>query len=138
MGFRQWKVRNNRAKHILSFGCIYSHPKPCDIIARIKISVNSINRAVCISAFKHFICSFTNMFTFVAGLRSITRVNNNQLNSIKQSLVFKFCPQICERPSTKFSFKLLRTSFACKSNVSQVFNCNTVALLFSSKYNRFC
>ena len=113
-----------RAKHTISFGQVY-RSTPCGNIDRcIKISIYNIYFAICVDTFKRLICSFSNIFTFITSLRSVSRVNHNQLNTIKQRLVFKFYSQVSKRPSSKFGFKFFGTSFTCKSNIRQILDCN--------------
>lgn len=127
-----------RAKHSRFFGRIYSHPKPCDIIARIVICVNNINRAICVGAFKHLIGSFANVIASTTRLTCISRWNSNTFHTIKQSLILNILSKHRETPFTKFSAKRLVSFFTCKSNSSKVFNSDSITLFFSSKHNRFC
>jgi hypothetical protein len=126
-----------RAIHSRFFSRIYGLPKQRDNFRSVIIRIYRICLAICVCAFKNFVCSFANMFTFTASLRTVSRINHNKFNSIKQSLVFKFCPQICKTPFTKFCSKLFVSPFRSEPNISKVFNRNTFTLFFCRCYNRF-
>ncbi len=126
-----------RAIHSRFFRHIYRCPKQRDNFRSIIISVYGIYIAVCVCAFKHFVCSFANMFTFTASLRTVSRINHNKFNPIEQSLIFKFYSQICKAPFTKFCPKLFVSLFRSKSDIGKVFNRNTFTLFFCRCYNRF-
>ena len=126
-----------RAIHSRFFSRIYGLPKQRDNFRSVIIRIQSIYFTVCVCAFKHFVCSFANMLTRVASLRTVSRINHNKFNTIEQSLIFKFCSQICKIPFTKFCSKLFVSTFRSKPDISKVFNRNTFTLFFSRCYNRF-
>ena len=126
-----------RAIHSRFFSRIYGLPKQRDNFRCVIIRIYDIYLAVCVCAFKHFICSFANMFTFTASLRTVSRINHNKFNSIEQSLIFKFCSQISKIPFTKFCPKLFVSPFRSKPDIGKVFNRNPFALFFCRCYNRF-
>lgn len=127
-----------KAIHSRFFGCVYRYPKQRDIFSGIKICINSIYFTICVGAFKHLIGSFPNVFTAMAGLTRIPWVNCYNFHTIKQPLVFNVLSKHREIPFTKFSPKLLISSFTCKSNSGKVFNGNSLTLLFGRLNNRFC
>ncbi len=126
-----------RAIHSRFFSRIYGLPKQRDNFRSVIISVYGIYIAVCVCAFKHFVCSFSNMFTFTASLRTVSRIDHNEFNPIEQSLIFKFYSQICKAPFTKFCPKLFVSPFRSKPDIGKVFNGNTFTLFFCRCYNRF-
>ena len=77
------------------------------------------------------------MLTRVASLRTVSRINHNKFNTIEQSLIFKFCSQICKVPFTKFRPKLFISPFRSKSDIGKVFNRNAFTLFFCRCYNGF-
>ena len=127
-----------RAVHSGFFTLIYGRAKQSNIFRCVIISIDSIYFTVCISAFKHFVCSFTNMFTFITRLTCISRINGNNFYSIKRSFIFNLFTKVGEIPFTKFGFKLFIPSFRSKSNVCQIFKRNAFVLFFSRLDNRFC
>jgi len=126
-----------RAIHCRFFRHIYGCPKQRDNLRSIIICIYSIYFAVCVCTFKRFVCSFANMFTFTASLRTVSRINHNKFNSIKQRFVFKLCPQIRKVPFTKFCSKLFVSPFRSEPDIGEVFNRNTFTLFFCRCHNRF-
>lgn len=127
-----------RAIHSRFFRHIYRCPKRSDIFSSIKVCVNTIYFTICVGAFKHLICSFSNMLTIMARLTRIPWVNSYYFNTIQQSLVFNILSKHREIPFTKFSPKLFVSPFTCKSDSSEVFNSDSLTLLFSRLNNLFC
>src|SRR5690606_13607903 len=89
-------------------------------------------------ALKVLVSSFTYMFTYIAGLTRVPRVNHYNRDAIKQSLVLQEGAELSKRPSPKFGSKGFVSSFRSKPNFSQVLDSNTFTALFSDKDNRFC
>ena len=127
-----------RAEHSRFFRGIYRTRTQRDNFRSVIVSIYGIYFAVCVCAFKHFVCSFANIIAGVTRLRRICGWNNNQRNTIKLSLVRYVCSQLVKIPLTKFSLKLFVSAFACKSYSYQILNCNSLILRFSRLNNLFC
>ena len=86
-------------------------------------------------ALKVLVGSFTNMFTYIAGLTRVPRINHHDRDTIKQSLVLQKRAKLSKRPPSKFGSKLFVSSFRPQPNISQILDSNTFTTLFSSKDN---
>jgi len=82
--------------------------------------------------------SFTKMFTYIAGLTRVSRVNSYNRNTIMQSLVLQKQAKLSKRPSPKFGSKGFVSSFRPKPDFSQVLDSNAFTTLFSDTDNSFC
>lgn len=120
------------------FRRIYRRPKQRDVLSSVIICVYCIYFTICVSAFKHLVGSFSNVIASATRLTCIGRWDCNTFHTVKQRLVLNILPKQREIPFTKFSPKLLASSFTCKSNASKVFNSDTFTLLFSRLNNLFC
>src|SRR5690606_37498963 len=97
----------------------------------------SIHMASAVVALKVLAGSFTKMFTYIASLTRVSRINNYYWDAIKQSLVLQKQAKLPKRPSPKFGSKGFVSWFRPKPNFSQVLDSNTFTALFSDKDNRF-
>src|SRR5690606_33043231 len=97
----------------------------------------SIHMASAVVALKVLAGSFTKMFTYIASLTRVSRINYYHSNARKQSLVLQKGAELSKRPSSKFGSKGFVSSFRPKPNFSQVTGSNTFTALFSGKDNRF-
>src|SRR5690606_27488824 len=126
---------SNSATHsIRFFDTVYGASKGSYIDRCVKISIHIVSTVV---ALKVLAGSFTNMFTHIAGLTRVSRINNYHRDARKQSLVLQKGAELSKRPSSKFGSKGFVSSFRPKPNFSQIFNSNTFTALFSGKDNRF-
>src|SRR5690606_2574172 len=127
---------SNSATHsIRFFNAVYCASKGSYIDRCVNIS---IHMASTVAALKVLGSSFTNMFTHIAGLTSVSRINSYNRDAVKQSLVFQKEAKLSKRPSPEFGSKGFVSSFRSKPNFSQVLDSNTFTTLFSDKDNRFC
>lgn len=95
-------MQSKRAIHSRTFRMIYCSPKQGDVFGCVQICIHSIYLTIFICAFKNPVSSLANIFTTMASLRSVTRVNSYQSNSIKQRFVSHKRTQLRKIPSTKF------------------------------------
>src|SRR5690606_31902422 len=128
-------MSNSTTHSIRFFDAVYGASKGSYIDRCVNIS---IHMASTVAALKVFGSSFTNMFTHIAGLTSVSRINSYNRDAIKQSLVLHKQAKLSKRPSSKFGSKGFVSSFRCKPNFSQVLDSNTFTALFSDKDNSFC
>lgn len=127
-----------RAKHIRLFSVVYiSTPKRSDIKRSVIISVQNINFTILICTFKNLVSAFTNVLTARTGFTCVRRFYDNQLNTIKQRLVFKKRTQLTKIPTSEFCSKLFVSTFRSKADISKVFDCNSFTLFFSRFYKGF-
>src|SRR5690606_31744017 len=126
---------SNSATHSIRFtGVVYGASKGSYIDRCVYISIHIASTVV---ALKVLAGSFTNMFTHIAGLTRVSRINNYHRDARKQSLVLQKQAKLSKRPSSKFGSKGFVSFFRSKPNFSQIFNSNTFTTLFSGKDNRF-
>src|SRR5690606_37130194 len=128
-------MRNSATNSIRFFGAVYNAPK-CRYIDRC-VSI-SIHMASTVVALKVLVSSLTNMFTYIAGLTRVSRINSYHRDTIKQSFVLQKQAKLSKRPSSKFGSKFFVSSFRSKPNFSQILDSNTSTAFFSRKDNRFC
>src|SRR5690606_8315982 len=127
---------SNSATHIIRFSdTVYGASKGSYIDRCVHIS---IHMACTVLALKVLVSSFTNMFTYITDLTSVSRVNYYNRDARKHSLVFQKQAKLSKRPSSKFGSKGFVSFFRSKPNVSQIFDSNTLTCLFSDTDNRFC
>src|SRR5690606_20461407 len=94
---------SNSATHsIRFFGAVYNAPKGSYSKRCVSISIHMASTVV---ALKVLGSSFTKMFTHIAGLTRVSRVNNYHRDAIKQSLVLQKQAKLSKRPSPEFSSK---------------------------------
>lgn len=127
---------NRTTIHIASFGLIYGSPKQRDILSSVEICVNRIYLAFVIGAFKNLVRSFTNVFTRVTSLACISRIDNYQFNPIQFTFVSNKRTQLSKIPSAKFCAERFVSSPGGKTDISQIFHGNSLALFFCRGYNR--
>lgn len=72
------------------------------------------------------------------GLRSVTRLYDNQFNSIQSSFVSEKTTQLPKRLTTQFCFKLFVAFLGSKSDICQILNGNAFTAFFYRFYNRLC
>src|SRR5690606_6813290 len=127
---------SNSTTHNIRFsGAVYGASKGSYSERCVSISIHMASSVV---ALKVLVSSFTYMFTYIAGLTRVSRVNHYNREAIKQSLVLQKQAKLSKRPSPKFGSKGFVSSFRCKPNFSQVTGSNTFTTLFSDKDNSFC
>src|SRR5690606_21757834 len=127
---------SNSATHIIRFSdTVYGASKGSYIDRCVHIS---IHMACTVLALKVLVSSFTNMFTYIAGLTRVSRVYSYNRDAHKRSLVLQKGAKLSKRPSSKFGSKGFVSFFRSKPNVSQILDSNTFTCLFSRKDNRFC
>src|SRR5690606_7452537 len=127
---------SNSARHsIRFFNAVYGASKGSYIDRCVSISIHMVTTVV---ALKVLVGSFTNMFTYIAGLTRVPRINNHDRDTIKQSLILQKQTKLSKRPPSKFGSKLFVSSFRPQPNISQILDSNTFTTLFSSKDNSFC
>src|SRR5690606_13227372 len=94
---------SNSATHSIRFSiAVYGAFKGSYIDRCVYIRVHM---ASTVAALKVLGSSFTNMFTHIAGLTGVSRVNNYSRNTIKQSLVLQKQAKLSKRPSSKLDFQ---------------------------------
>src|SRR5690606_10340484 len=126
---------SNSATHSIRFtGTVYGASKGSYIDRCVKISIHIASTVV---ALKVLAGSFTKMFTYIASLTRVSRINNYNRDARKQSLVFHKGAKLSKRPSSKFCSKGVVSSFRSKPNFGQGLDSNTFTALFSGKDNRF-
>src|SRR5690606_6790457 len=126
---------SNSATHSIRFSdAVYGASKGSYIDRCVKISIHMASTVV---ALKVLAGSFTKMFTYIAGLTRVSRINNLNRDARKQSLVLQKQAELSKRPSSKFDSEGFVSSFRPKPNFSQVLDSNTFTTLFSGKDNRF-
>src|SRR5690348_7023751 len=127
-----------RAEHIRFFSVVYiSTPKRSDIQRCVVIRIQNINFTVLICTLKNLISAFTNMLTARTSLTCVRRFYDNQLNPIKQRLVFKERTQLPEVPTSKFCSKLFVSAFRCKPDIGKVFDSNSFSLFLCGFHKGF-
>src|SRR5690606_1412076 len=127
---------SNSATHSIRFSdTVYGASKGSYIDRCVNISIHTASTVV---ALKVLFRSFTKMFTYIASLTRVSRINNYNRDARKQSLVLQKQAKLSKRPSPKFGSKGFVSSFRSKPNFSQVLDSNTFTALFSDKDNRFC
>src|SRR5690606_28746408 len=127
---------SNSATHSIRFSdTVYGASKGSYIDRCVNISIHTASTVV---ALKVLFRSFTKMFTYIASLTRVSRINNYNRDARKQSLVLQKGAELSKRPSPKFGSKGFVSSFRPKPNFSQVTGSNTFITLFSGKDNRFC
>src|SRR5690606_33002066 len=127
---------SNSATHSIRFsGAVYGASKGSYSERYVNISIHMASTVV---ALKVLAGSFTKMFTYIAGLTRVSRVNSYNRDAIKQSLVLQKQAELSKRPSSKFGSKGFVSSFRSKPNFSQVLDSNTFTAVFSGKDNSFC
>src|SRR5690606_35469897 len=127
---------SNRATHSTRFfGAVYNAPKGRYIERCVSISIHMASTVV---ALKVLVSSLTNMFTYIAGLTRVSRINSYLRDTIKQSFVLQKQAKLSKRPSSKFGSKFFVSSFRSKPNFSQILDSNNSTALFSRKDNIFC
>src|SRR5690606_14487750 len=127
---------SNSARHsIRFFDTVYGASKGSYIDRCVSISIHMVTTVV---ALKVLVGSFTNMFTYIAGLTRVPWINHHHRDTIKQSLVLQKQAKLSKRPPSKFGSKLFVSSFRPQPNISQVLDSNTFTTLFSSKDDSFC
>src|SRR5690606_14417299 len=126
---------SNSATHSIRFtGVVYGASKGSYSDRCVYISIHIASTVV---ALKVLAGSFTNMFTYIAGLTRVSRVNHYNRDAVKQSLVFQKEAKLSKKPSSEFGSKGFVSSFRPKPNFSQVIDSNTFTTLFSRKDNSF-
>ena len=127
---------SNSATHSIRFsGAVYGASKGSYSERCVNISIHMTSTVV---ALKVLTGLFTNMFTHIAGLTGVSRVNHYNRDAIKQSLVLQKQAKLSKRPSPEFGSKGFVSFFRSKPNFSQVTGSNTFTTLFSDKDNSFC
>src|SRR5699024_787569 len=127
---------SNIAAHSIRFlGVVYNASKDSYIDSCVHIS---IRMATTVVALKVLVGAFTNMFTYIAGLARVSRINNHHRDAIKQSLILQKGAKLSKRPPSKFGSKGFVSSFRVKPNFSQVLYSNTFTTLFRVKDNSSC
>src|SRR5699024_8725757 len=94
--------------------------------------------AILICTLKDLVRAFADRLTAGTSPACVTRGYNNQLNTVKQRLVFKKITQLPKVPTSKFRSKLFVSTFRSKPNVRQVLNSNPLVVRFSRLNNFFC
>src|SRR5690606_26121508 len=127
---------SNSATHIIRFSdTVYGASKGSYIDRCVHIS---IHMASTVLALKVLVSSFTNIFTYITDLTSVSRINNYYRDAHKQSFVLQKGAKLSKRPSSKFGSKFFVSFLRSKPNVSQILDSYTHTCLFSRKDNRFC
>ena len=107
------------AKHIRLFRAVYNLP-PCSyIFGCIMICIRDI---ATIFATKVFAFSFTNVKAVIAHLRSISRRNSKEPNSIQLSLIGQILAKLIKAPAVQFCLLCFAFWLCCPANITQIFN----------------
>src|SRR5690554_4906554 len=128
-------MSDSATHNIRFFSAVYNAPKGRYIDRCVSIGIHMASTVV---ALKVLVSSFSNMFTYIAGLTRVSRINNYHRDAIKQSFVLQKKAELSKRPSSKFGSKFFVSSFRSKPNFSQILDSNTSTAFFSRKDNRFC
>lgn len=82
-------------QHTRFFRLVYYSPKQSDILCGIDVRIHI---ATAMIALERLVASYTDMVASVTSLRSIFRLNYNQLYTGKPALVSKKLPKLAEIP----------------------------------------
>lgn len=106
-------------QHTRFFRLVYYSPKQSDILCGIDVRIHI---ATAMIALERLVASYTDMVAFVTSLRSIFRLNYNQLHTGKSALVSKEFPKLAEIPRVEFCPEGLVSPFGCPADMLQVLN----------------
>lgn len=106
-------------QHTRFFRLVYYSPKQSDILCGIDVRIHI---ATAMIALERLVASYTDMVAFVTSLRSIFRLNYNQLHTGKSALVSKEFPKLAEIPRVEFCPEGLVSPLGCPADMLQVLN----------------
>src|SRR5690606_24583193 len=100
---------SNSATHSIRFtDAVYGASKGSYIDRCVKISIHMASTVVALIVLAG---SFTIMFTHIAGLTRVSRINNYAWDARKQSLLLQILAMLSKSPSSKFGSKGFVTFF---------------------------
>ena len=119
-------------QHTRFFRLVYYSPKQSDILCGIDVRIHI---ATAMIALERLVASYTDMVASVASLRSIFRLNYNQLYTGKPALVSKELPKLAENPRVELCPEGLVSPFGCPADMLQVLNGYANASFLGFGYN---